>query len=107
LAIAFLYVTLGFLKQQKARERRIESQRELPLEQLLPHHFRSFVGVENELWAATPEGERTAKWDRTRIRLRAIQLQIVRQYLRGLQNDFETGNRIFAAIMSRAADIRL
>src|SRR5260370_25783429 len=99
LAAALLYVTFVYLKQQSARERRIKTQRALPLEQLLPHHYTSFVEVENNLWAATAEGSRTANWDTTRIRLRAAELQLAREYVAGLQEDFEIGNRIFAVVM--------
>jgi len=105
LASALLYVTFAYLKEQKARERRIERQRDLPREQLLPHHYRSFVEVENKLWAATAEGAQTAMWDRTRMKLRAAELQLAREYVQGLQKDFEMGSRIFAVVMSRSPEI--
>jgi len=106
LAIALLYITFVYLKQQNARERRMEAQSDLPREQLLPHHYKSFVEVENKLWAATAEGVRTAMWDTTRIKLRNGELQLVREYVRGLQEDFEIGSRIFAVIIGRSPEVR-
>ena len=107
LASAFLYATFAYLKEPKARERRIEKQRDLPRGQLLPHHYRSFVEVENKLWAATAEGARTATWGRTRMKLRAAELQLARDYVQGLQKDFEIGSRIFAVVISRSPDVRI
>jgi hypothetical protein len=107
LAIALLYVTFAYLKDQKARERRIETQRDLPREQLLPRHYKSFVEVENKLWAATAEGARTAKWDTRLIELRAAEAQLVREYVHGLKKDFDIGNRIFAVVISRSPDLRI
>ena len=106
LAIALLYLTFAYLKQQNARERRIETQRDLPREQLLPHHYKSFVEVENKLWAVTTESARTNDWDTTRIRLRPAELQLAREYVRGLQEDFEIGNRIFAVITGHSPEVR-
>jgi len=107
LAIALLYVTFAYLKEQKARERRIETQRDLPREQLLPHHYKSFVEIENKLWAATAEGARSAKWDATTIKLRAAEAQLLRGYVRGLKEDFEVGNRIFAVVISHSPEVRI
>src|SRR5258708_31674153 len=107
LAGALLYITFVYLKQQNARERRMETQRDLPREQLLPHHYKSFVEIENTLWAVTAEGARTANWDMTRIRLRAAELQLVRAYVRGLQKDFEVGNRIFAVVIGHSPEVKM
>jgi hypothetical protein len=107
LAAALLYVTFVYLKQQSARERRIKTQRDLPREQLLPHHYTSFVEVENKLWAATAEGARTANWDTARIEFRSAELQLVRKYVRGLQEDFAIGNRIFAVVIGHSAEVKM
>ncbi len=107
LAAALLYVTFVYLKQQSARERRIKTQRDLPREQLLPHHYTSFVEVENKLWAATAEGARTANWDTARIELRNAERQLVRDYVQGLQKDFEVGNRIFAVVMGHSPEVKM
>ena len=107
LAIALLYITFVYLKQQNARERRMETQRDLPREQLLPHHYTSFVEVENKLWAATAEGARTANWDTARIKLRNAELQLVCEYVQGLQEDFAIGNRIFAVVIGHSAEVKM
>src|SRR5258708_15323865 len=106
LAIVLLYATVALLREQKARQRRLETQRDTPREQLLPRHYKSFVEVENKLWAATAENARTAEWDTTRIKLRAAELQLVREYVQGLQEDFEIGNRIFAVIVSHSPEVK-
>ncbi len=107
LAGALLYITFVYLKQQNARERRMETQRDLPREQLLPHHYTSFVEVENKLWAATAEGARTANWDTARIKLRNAELQLVCEYVQGLQEDFAIGNRIFAVVIGHSAEVKM
>ncbi len=107
LAGALLYATFAFLKEQQARERRVAAQRDLPRERLLPHHYKSFAEVENKLWSATAEGARTAKWDTTRIQLQAAELQLAREYVQGLQKDFEIGNRIFAVVIARSPEVRI
>ena len=106
LAGGLLYVTFVYLKQQKARERRVATQRDLPREQLLPHHYKSFVQIENKLWAATAESAR-AKWDTARIKLPAAELRLVREYVRGLQKDFEVGNRVFAVVIGNSPELRM
>src|SRR5438132_8534034 len=106
LAGALLYLTFAYLKQQKARERRVAANRDLPREQLLPHHYKSFVEIENKLWAATAEGARS-KWETTLVRLRGAELRLVRDYVQGLQKDFEVGNRIFAVVIGHSPEVRM
>ena len=107
LAILLILVTFAALKEQKARQQRIETQRDMPRERLLPQYYKSFVEVENKLWAATQESARTAKWDATPIKLRATELQLVREYVQGLQKDFEIGNRIFAVLVSQSPEVTI
>ena len=107
LAGALLYATFAFLKEQQVRERRVAAQRDLPREQLLSHHYKSFVQVESKLWSATAESARTAKWDTARIKFRATELHLAREYVRGLQKDFEIGNRIFSVVIGRSPDVRI
>src|SRR5882762_7631909 len=96
LAILLFYALIAMLREDKARERRVVTQRDLPRERLLPRHYQSFVDIEKRLWDATENRQRTADWDRANIKLRPVELQAVREYVQGLQNDFEIGNRIFA-----------
>jgi hypothetical protein len=106
-AILLILVTVASLKEQKARQRRVETQRDLPREELLPRHYKSFVDVENKMWAATEESARTAKWDTTLIKLRAAELRLVREYVHGLKKDFDIGNRIFAVVVSRSPEVTI
>lgn len=107
LAGALLYATFAYLRQQQARERRVAAQRDLPRELLLPHHYKSFVEIEAKLRVATAEGVRTAEWDTARIKLGAAELQLVRDYVRGLKKDFEVGNRIFAVVMGHSPEVKM
>lgn len=101
LVILFFFLMFRYLKEQKAQERRIATQRDLPREQLLPQHYKSFVEVENRLWAATEEGERS-KWDTGSIRLPPRDTQFVRDYVQGLRKDFAQANRIFSVVIGRS-----
>jgi hypothetical protein len=107
LAILLFIALIAILREDTARERRVVTQRDMPREQLLPHHYHSFVEVENKLWAATAEDARTAKWDTTLLKLRTVELQLVGEYVQGLQRDFKTGNRIFAVVVSRCPEAEI
>lgn len=96
-----------YLKEQKAQQHRAATQRDLPRELLLPRHYKSFVEVENKLWAATEESERSAKWDTGTIRLRVAEAQLVREYVHGLRQDFAQGNRIFSVVIGRSPDANI
>jgi hypothetical protein len=100
LAILLLHAVVDLLRAEKARERRKATQRDLPREQLLPRHYKSFVDIEKRLWAATEEGQRNADWDRTKLKLREGELQAVREYVQGLRDDFSQANRIFSVVIS-------
>jgi hypothetical protein len=104
LAILLLDVVIRLLREDKARERRVVMQRDLPRELLLPRHYKSFVDIEKRLWAATEDSRRGAGWERTKIKLPAVELEAIRQYVRGLKEDFVRGNRIFAVVISHSHD---
>jgi hypothetical protein len=97
LFLAFVY----FLVEQHAQERRIATQRDLPREQLLPRHYKSFVELENTLWTTSEEAQRS-KWDSGRIRLRPRETELVRNYVQGLRKDFVQANRIFSVVIGRS-----
>lgn len=101
LVILFFFMMFRYLKEQKAQERRIATQRDLPREQLLPRHYKSFVEVENTLWTTTEEAQRS-KWDSGMIRLRPRETGLVRNYVQGLQKDFAQANRIFSVVIGRS-----
>ena len=103
LVLVFLFLLFAYLRQQKAQERRAAYQKDLPREELLPHHYKSFVQIENTLWANTRESERH-KWDTEVMILQDSELHLVRQYVDGLRSDFARANRIFSAIIIRSPD---
>ncbi len=107
LAILLFYALIARLREDRARERRVATQRDLPREQLLPRHYKSFVDIEKKLWDATEDNQRIADWDRTKIKLRPAELQVVREYVQSLQKDFEIGNRIFAVVVSRSPEVTI
>ncbi len=49
--------------------------------------------------------QRTADWDRRKLKLRGAELQVVKEYVRGLEKDFEIGNRIFAVVVSQSPEV--
>jgi hypothetical protein len=106
LGILLLLGISALLRQHAIQQQRTATQRNLPRELLLPRHYKSYVEVENQLWAATRGKERSAEWVSTRIKLRAPELSLVRQYVRGLRTDFTQGNRTFSALISRAPDAK-
>jgi hypothetical protein len=104
LAVLLLDTVIRLLREDKARGRRLVTQRDLPRELLLPRHYKSFVEIERKLWAVTEDNQRTADWDRTRIKLPAVELLVVREYIRGLREDFAQGNRIFSVVIQHSPD---
>lgn len=98
LVILLSFYLIYYLNEHKAQQRRAEMQRDLPREQLLPHHYMSFVSVENRLWAAASENER-AKWFSANLRLHTIEAQLVREFVQGLRQDFAQANRIFSVVI--------
>jgi len=103
LVLLFLFLLLAHLRQQKAQERRAAYQKDLPREELLPHNYKSFVQIENTLWANTRESERH-KWNTEVMILQDSELHLVREYVHGLRSDFLKANRIFSAIIIRSPD---
>jgi len=104
LAVLLLCAVFALLRDDKARERRIAAKRELPRQQLLPGHYRSFVEIEKKLWAAAEDSQRTTAWDKTKVKLRTAEWQSVREYVRGLREDFARSNRIFSVVVRDSPD---
>jgi hypothetical protein len=107
LTILLLHAVVNLLREEKAREHRKATQRDLPREQLLPRHYKSFVDIERTLWEATEPGQRTPEWEKTRIKLRGTELQAARDYVRGLREDFAQANRIFSVVIGRSPDEKI
>jgi hypothetical protein len=101
LATLLIFAILSCLKEENAREHRKIIQRDVPRELLLPRHYKSFVEIEKQLLTASDDSQR-ADWESARIKLRADQLRVVREYVRGLREDFERGDRIFSIVIGRS-----
>lgn len=107
LAVVLLALLVLFLHQQKAHNRRIVTQRDLPREQLVPRHYKSFTTIENELWHATNDLHQGRAWDGIRFGLRHHEFEILENYLRGLREDFQQGHRIFGQVIIHSPEIKL
>ena len=107
LAILLLSLTVLFVHQQTDRAQRIAIQKDFPREHLVPRHYKSFTEVENKLWEATPEHERSSSWDTTRLDPRRPEFQIVHDYIRSLREDFQQGHRIFGQVIIRSPQVKL
>src|SRR5437660_1047109 len=107
LAVLFIFAVVALLREEKARERRKASQRDMPRDQLLPRHYKSFVDIEKKLWEATEPGQRTPGWEKTSIKLQRAELHVVREYVKGLREDFARGNRIFSVVIGRSPEAKI
>jgi hypothetical protein len=107
LALLLTVLMVQFLRQQKALERRIASQRALPREQLVPRHYKSFTEVESKLWQAVREQKRSGTWEELRFTQREPEFHIVREYVHGLREDFQRGHRIFGQIIIHSPEMKL
>jgi hypothetical protein len=107
LGIVLLALLIAFLRQQKAQTRRIIAQRDLPHEQLVPHNYKSFTAIENELWNATNDLYEARAWDTVRFGHCQREFEILHNYLLGLRQDFQQGHRIFGQIIIHSPEIEL
>jgi hypothetical protein len=107
IAIVLLAVLVLFLLQRKAHSRRIIAQRDLSRDQLIPHHYKSFTAIENELWKATNNLYQGRAWDGARFGHRQHEFKIVKNYLDGLRQDFKQGDRIFGQVIIHSPEIEL
>ncbi|SRR5712692_2938387 len=107
LAFILLASVLLFLRQQRSQERRLAAERNLPREQRVPRHYRSFTEVENKLWMATAKHDQTRTWENVKLVLQPHELRVVQDYLCGLREDFERGNRIFGAVIIHSPKMNL
>jgi hypothetical protein len=107
LGIVLIVLCVVFLRQQKTQTRRIIAQRDLPREQLIPHNYKSFTAIENELWNATDDLRKARAWDTARFGHRQHEFEILQNYLRGLRQDFQRGHRIFGQIIIHSPESEL
>jgi len=107
LALVLFGSLLLLLYRERSEKRRLASEENLPIEHRLPRHYRSFAEVEKKLWTATEEYEQKGAWETARLSLRPPELKVVRDYLDGLREDFQRGNRIFLAVIRHSPDSSL
>ncbi len=103
-----LFATLFYLLHCERREnRRLAREKDLPGGHRLPRHYRSFMEVEKKLWAATESLRQAGAWESTSVTVQSSEVKIVREYLRGLHEDFARGNRIYVAVIRHAPEMSL
>lgn len=102
LGLLLLAMLVLFVLQQMAQSRRLVGQQNVPREELVPHHYKSFTAIENELWNATNNLCEARTWDTLKFGQRPSEFEIVHIYLCGLRQDFQQGHRIFGQVISRA-----
>lgn len=107
LALLLIFAILSNLKEERAREHRKVIQRDVPRELLLPRHYKSYVEIEKQLLAARENSIPDGEWETTKIKLRAEELSVVRDYVKGLREDFERGNRIFSVVVGRSPNAEI
>jgi hypothetical protein len=105
--LVLLLLVILFLDKQKDQSNRILIRRDLPREQLVPHRYKSFTAIENELWQATNDLRRGREWDGVRFGHRQHEFEILNDYLLGLRQDFQQGDRIFGQVILHSPEIEL
>jgi hypothetical protein len=106
LGIVLLAMLVVFLHQQKVQRWRVAARRDVPHEQLLPHNYKAFTALENELWNAT-DVYRGQPWEGVRFGHREREFELLNGYLRGLRQDFQQGDRIFGRVILHSPEIDL
>ncbi len=94
-----------FLRTQRDIGRRIASQQNIPRDQLVPRHYKSFTQVEAALWAAVQEHKRSMTWEGVRFTTREPEFEIVRDYISGVREDFRRGHRIYGQVIIHSPEI--
>jgi hypothetical protein len=107
LGIVLLVSLILFLRQQKAQTRRIIAQQDVPCDQLVPRHYKSFTVIETDLWKATNDLREARAWDAVRFGHHLHDFEILHNYLRGLRQDFQQGNRIFGRVISHSPEMEM
>jgi hypothetical protein len=107
LAIVLFLLLVLFLRQQDAQARRVVAQKDIPRDQLVPYHYKSFTTIEDELFNATRTFCEARSWDTLKFGHRPNEFELLHTYLRGLRQDFQQGHRIFGQVISRAPEMEM
>jgi hypothetical protein len=103
-----LCASLIYLLYADWREkRRVELEKDLPRDHHLPRHDRSFLMIEKKLWDAMEPLGRTDRWFSATFRLPTPEVKFVRAYLRDLREDFDRGNRVYAAVVRQIPEMSM
>lgn len=107
LSLALFSSLLYLLYRERREKRRLAREKDLPNEHRLPRHYRSFTEMEKMLWIAAEALGQGRAWESAKLTLRPREANIVREYLRGLHEDFERGNRIYVAVIRHIPEMSL
>lgn len=107
LSLALFSSLLYFLYCERREKRRLAREKDFPSEHRLPRHYRSFTEIEKRLWTATEALAQGRARESARLTLRSREATIVREYLRGLHEDFERGNRMYVAVIRHTPKMSL
>jgi hypothetical protein len=103
-----LIACLLYLAYRERRDhRRVTLERNLPRDHRLPRHYRSFGEIENRLWVAMDASGPINDWQSAKLRLPPSEVRLVRDYVRGLWEDFDRGNRVYSAVICRAPEMSI
>jgi hypothetical protein len=94
-----------FWFRQKALERRIAAQKDLPRELLVPRHYKSFTDVEFKLCTAIQEQGRVGVWDNVKFRPKQPEFQIAGEYVCGLREDFRRAVNIYGQVIIHSPEV--
>src|SRR2546427_8720027 len=103
LSACFIYLLYADWREK----RRVALEKDLPRDHHLPRHYRSFPTIEKKLWNAMEPLGRTDRWFSATLRLPTPEVGVVREYLRGLREDFDRGNRIYAAVVRHIPEMNM
>ncbi len=107
LMLVVVLLMFEFWRQQLKLEQRNASQRDLPREALIPRHYRCFTEVEQRLWEAVGDYKPSGSWEEARFAHGEPGFEIVREYVRGVREDFRRGHRIFGQVILHAPEMEL
>jgi hypothetical protein len=105
MSILFCVLMVWFWFRQRALERRIAAQKDLPHDRLIPRHYKSFTDVEHKLWAATQEQGRAGVWENMKFTPKQPEFEIVRDYVRGLREDFQRAFNIYGQVIIHSPEV--
>lgn len=105
LTVLFACLMVLFLRAQYDLRRRIAAQKNSPKEELVPRHYKMFTEVERKLWAAVQNQGLDS--EQVKFTAREPEFQIIREYIRGVSDDFRRTRNIWGRIILRCPEGKL